>query len=420
MVAKAETMTDGGAQVDTEDHAPGAQAVTAEPRKKPVRLIAGVVLGLGALGVAGWYVAHAGLQSTDDAQVDADVVTVPARVSGSVLKVLFAENQKVAAGDVLVEIDPASFRAKLAQAEADVAAAKAAADAADAEVSVIDATARGQKSVAEASLQGANIGVTSSADEIAQADAAVAVADAARRQAESDLTRTRSLVESNALAKQQLDSAQTAFDGATANLAQAKAHQAVVRSSSAQARSRIQEARARLGQSSSVDAQIAQARARAAAAAARVATAQAERDLAALDLSYTKVVAPRAGYASKKSVAVGQMLMLGQPVTSIVPVEEVWITANFKETQLATMRPGQGVEVSVDAYPGLTLHGEVESLSAATGSRFSLLPPENATGNFTKVVQRVPIRIKLKDAPREGEHPLRPGMSADVTVDTRR
>ncbi len=407
MAAKVETIPEVAARAEAE----------APAKKKPVRLIALGVLGVGALGVAAWYAVHAGLESTDDAQVEADVVAVPARVGGQVLKVLFAENQKVAPGDVLVELDPATLTAKLAEAEADLASAKAAADAADAEVEVIGATARGQKSMAEASLQGANIGVTSSVDEVAQADAQVQVAAAARQQAESDLTRTRSLVESSALPKQQLDSAQTAFDAAAANLAQARAHQAVVRSSTAQARSRIQEAKARLGQSSAVEAQIAQARARAAAARARVATSQAARDLSALDLSYTKVVAPREGVASKKSVTAGQMLSMGQPITMVVPTHDVWITANFKETQLAKMRAGQPVDIAIDAYPGLVLHGEVESFSAATGSRFSLLPPENATGNFTKVVQRVPVRVHLKDLP--ADRTLRPGMSADVTVDTR-
>ena len=148
-----------------------------------------------------------------------------------------------------------------------------------------------------------------------------------------------------------------------------------------------------------------------------MATAEAARDLAALDLSYTRIIAPRDGLASKKSVITGQMLSLGQPVVQIVPIDDVWVTANFKETQLNKMRAGQSATVSVDAYPGLKLSGSVQSFSGATGARFSLLPPENATGNFTKVVQRIPVRIHL-EAPQD--RPLRPGMSVEVTIDTRK
>ena len=159
------------------------------------------------------------------------------------------------------------------------------------------------------------------------------------------------------------------------------------------------EASARLKQTSAVPAQIAQARARAAAAKAKVATSQAARDLAALDVVYTKILSPRDGFASKKSVVEGQMLSVGQSIVQIVP-DETWVTANFKETQLNKMRVGQSVDIDVDAYAGMKLHGTVQSFSGATGARFSLLPPENATGNFTKVVQRIPVRVHI-DAPRK-------------------
>jgi membrane fusion protein (multidrug efflux system) len=395
-----------------------AAAAEEAPKKNRVRLIAMGVLAVGVAGVAGWYALHAGLESTDDAQVDADVVNVPARLGGSITKVLFAENQPVKAGDVLVEIDSAQPAAKLAQAEADLAARKAEAAATDAQVAVVEATAKGQKSAAEASLQGAAVSAGSTSDEIAQADAQVAAAQVAVEQAQIDLDRQKKLFADNATPKQELDRAQTAFQAGSANLASAKAHQAVVHSQTAQARAHVEEARARVGQSSAVSAQIDQARARAAAAAAAVQMAQATRDLAALDLSYTKIVAPRDGIASKKSVVIGQMLGVGQTVASIVPTGDAWVTANFKETQLSKMRAGQPVDVEIDAYPGLVLHGDIESFSGATGSRFSLLPPENATGNFTKVVQRVPVRIRLKDVPQD--RTLRPGMSADVTVDVRK
>jgi membrane fusion protein (multidrug efflux system) len=172
-----------------------------------------------------------------------------------------------------------------------------------------------------------------------------------------------------------------------------------------------------VGQSSAVDAQIAQARARAALAHARVESAQAARNLAALDLSYTKIVAPRDGIAARKTVSAGQMLQPGQPVCMLVATDAVWVVANFKETQVGRMRPGQPAEVSVDAYRGLELRGKIESISGGTGSRFALLPPENATGNFTKVVQRIPVRVQLVDPP--ADKVLRAGMSVEVTVNVR-
>jgi membrane fusion protein (multidrug efflux system) len=402
-----------------EDGSPAGQAA-AKPtsgKKSRVRSITLAVLAFAAACIAGWYWLNAGLESTDDAELDADVVNVPAQSSNIVTKVLFTENQAVKAGDVLVDLDSSQARAKLAQAEAQVATAQAAADAADAEIGVTQATVRGQKSAAEASLQGAAVSATSTTDEIAQADAELAAASSALDQTRMDLDRQKRLFADNATPKQELDRAQTAFDGSTAKLAQAKAHQAVVHSRTAEARATVDEARARLGETSAIAERIAQVRAKAAEAHAQLDAAKAERDLAAIDLDHTKVIAPRDGVASKKSVVVGQLVMVGQPVASIVP-NDVWITANYKETQLDKMRVGQSAEIGIDAYPGLKLHGEVESLSGATGARFSLLPPENATGNFTKVVQRVPVRIRIRDVP--ADRALRPGMSADVTVDTRK
>jgi membrane fusion protein (multidrug efflux system) len=382
-----------------------------------VRLILGVVAAVILLGSGGWYAAHKGRETTDDAQVEADVIAVPAQTSGVVEKVLFEENQPVKAGDVLAIIDPAAPTAKLAQAEAELASAKAAADAADSAIAVVEVTSKHQKSAAEASLAGATVGVTASTDEIAQAEAAVTAAKVTRDKTKLDAERAQKLFDTGAISKQEADSAKAAYDAAEARLTQAEAQRATVRASTAQARTKIDEARAKLGQTSASEAQIAEARAQAAAAHARVENAKAVRDLAALDLDHTKIVAPHDGVASKKSIVVGQMVAAGQPVVMIVPVHDAWVVANFKETQLSHMRVGQPADVEIDAYPGVVVHGEVESLSGATGSRFSLLPPDNASGNFTKVVQRVPVRIELKDPPPD--HPLRPGMSVEVTVDSR-
>ena len=421
MSASATAVSDGQAGRATrheEEQAKGAGEPSATTTRRRPLLIAAGVLAVACLGVGGRYILTAGLESTDDAQIEADVVAVPSLTNGPVLRVLFTENQVVKAGDVLVEIDPATATARLAEAEAELASSRAAADGANAAVSIVEATAQGQKSAADASLRGASVGAAATADEIQQAGAQVAAATSTRELAQSDLERVRQLYASAALPKQQLDAAQSAFDTANANLEQAKAHQSFVSASHTQAYARIQEARARVGQASPVDAQIREARARAEQAEARVATAQAARDLAAIDLAHTKILAPRDGIASKKTAVVGQMLVSGQPVVQIVPVTDVWVTANFKETQLGKMRVGQPVAVEVDAYPDLELHGVVESLSGATGARFSLLPPENATGNFTKVVQRVPVRIRFEHL--LGGSPLRTGLSAYVTVDTRK
>ena len=402
----------------TVDEAETREAAEVPAKKGKIRIIAVGALAAGALGILGWYATRAGLEDTDDAQLDADVVSVPARIGGLVEKVRFSDNQRVKAGDVLVELDHAQPEARLREAEAQLAADTAAAEAADNEVAIIKATATGQKGAAEATLRGSSVAATATEDQIAQADAQVRQAAVSHGQAKTDLDRVKQLFAQGAIARQQLDDAQSRFDATEAALTQAKAQQSFVRAGVAQAQSRVAEASARLNQSGSVEAQIAQARARAAAAHAKVETSKSARDLAALDLSYTRIVAPRDGLASKKSVVVGQMVAFGQPVVQIVPIDDLWVTANFKETQLNKMRAGQPVDVDVDAYAGLKLRGTVESFSGATGARFSLLPPENATGNFTKVVQRVPVRIRLDAIPQD--RMLRPGMSVEVTVDTRK
>jgi membrane fusion protein, multidrug efflux system len=381
-------------------------------------VVFGLLLALGITGGGAWYLAHRGIERTDDAQVDTDVVSVPSRAAGVVVKVLFDDNQAVKEGDVLAELDDAPARARLAQAEAALASAQATADAADADASVSAVNARGNKSVAEASLQTAAAGATSSREQIAEGEAALHTAQVAVSQATVERDRSRALFEQGAVARAQLDQAMTAFDAATAQLEQARARVATLRSSVVQARSRIHEASARVQQASDIELLIQQAAARARAAHAQVSTAKALRDLAALELSYTRILAPQAGVVSKRTVAVGQMVSAGQPVVQLVPSQTPWVTGNFKETQLGRMRAGQPAVIEIDAFPGLELHGEVESLSAATGARFALLPPDNASGNFTKVVQRVPVRVRLTGAPAGVT--LRPGMSAELSIDTRR
>ncbi len=389
-------------------------------RKKKSRKTLSIMLTIGACAaVAGgaYYVAHRGLETTDDAQIDADIVSVPARTMSTVTAVHFTENQAVKAGALLVELDPEPAKARLAQAEANLEAAKANAEAADADAQVTGTNAVGNKSVAQAQVQGAASSASATKPQIAEAEAQVESAQASFDKAKVDLDRSKALAASGSISKADVERDQTAFDTANAQVAQSKARLATMKASTDQAWSQVQVASAKLKQATDVDVLVRQARAKAQSAKAQVATAQAARDLAALDLAYTKIVAPSDGVVSKKTVIVGQMISPGQGIVQLVPVQRDWVTGNFKETQLANMHVGQLAEVELDTYPGMKLHGEVESFSAATGARFSLLPPDNATGNYTKVVQRVPVRIHLRDVPESLV--LRPGMSVSLTVNTR-
>jgi membrane fusion protein (multidrug efflux system) len=238
---------------------------------------------------------------------------------------------------------------------------------------------RARLSQTEADYAAALAGVSSNT-RVGQAEAAIRQAEANARKAHADLDRLLPLAEQEIVSKQQLDGAQAAAAAA--------------------------------------DAQLAAAQAALAAADARVASARAARDQAALQLSYTRLTAPRAGVVSKKTVEVGQLVQPGQPLLSVVPLDDIWVTANLKETEVEDVNPGDAADITVDAYPGVHVAGHVESLSPATGAKFSLLPPDNATGNFTKVVQRIPVRIRL-DRPNDAQRPLRPGMSVVVTITTK-
>jgi membrane fusion protein (multidrug efflux system) len=382
-------------------------------RRKLLVFAGGAVLAVTSIG---WYVEHRGLEATDDAQTDGEIVAVPARLNGTIAEVAFVENQHVKAGDLLALIDDATARAKLGEAEAALLAAKASADAADAEVELSKTNALGNKSVAEAGLQAAAAGMASSKSQVDEAEAQVRSATATLTLAATDRDNVRALFVSDAVSKAELDKAETAYSLAGASLEAARSRLSSIRESTHEARGRVAEASARAKQSSDIEVFVKQARAKAEAAHAQVETAKATRDLAALDLEHTRIVAPHDGVVSKKTINEGQSVSAGQTVVQIV-TPEVWVTANFKETQIGHMHPGQPVHFSADAYPGVDLSGEVESLSGATGVRFSLLPPDNATGNFTKVVQRVPVRVRVHAVP-DGVV-LRPGMSVELMVDTR-
>jgi len=397
---------------------PPAAAVDAEaePPKNKRRpfVIVGIVVAVMLLGIGGYLLLTAGEEGTDDAAIAADMVPVGTRVAGQVVKVHVIENQLVHKGDVIAEIDPADYAARVQQAEADLASQEAQAAAADAQVAVTEAGSKGGLSSAKAALAGSTVSVGSAEAQLQAARASLMRAEADARKAALDLSRAKELKAANAVPQERVDNAQAANDSAVAALAQAKAQVAVAQQARQAAEEHVGEMRGRLNQSSPIAAQIAAARAQADLAHARVKSAQAQLELARLQLSYTAVKAPADGVASKLTVHEGQLVAVGSPVIELVPTE-TYIIANFKETQLDKMKPGQRADIKVDAYPGKKFEGKVESLSGGTGSSFSLLPADNASGNFVKVVQRVPVRIAWTRAP---EVPMRAGLSVDVTVHT--
>ena len=377
--------------------APVEVATSSRPRKR--FLILGAVV-LAALLLAGlWAFLSSGKESTDDAQIEADVVPVATRVAGQVQKLLVRDNQHVKKGDLILQLDDADYAARMAQAQAEQETAIAQAAAADAQAQVAAAGARGGLTTARA-------GMTGSSADLATAQAGLSRAEAEERKATLELQRARELRAANVFPQSKLDDDQAASDVARAALAQARA-------ALDSAQSRIGEAQGRLSQNAPVDQAIAVAQANARLAHARQRSADATLNLARLQLSYTRMVAQEDGQITRLTAREGQMVQPGQPVAALVP-DYTYVVANFKETQIGRMKPGQTVDIEVDAYGGRKLEGKVESLAGGTGSRFSLMPPDNASGNYVKVVQRVPVRIAWVNPP--AELALRPGLSADVTV----
>ena len=330
-------------------------------RRVVLGVLAVVVLVAAALLARQWIFGRTHI-GDDNAQVEGHVIPVLSRVGGYVATVEVDENHNVRAGQVMVRIDESDLKARLAQTEADLASA------------IAVGGGKGETGQASAQLQAAQ--------------AAVEQARANARKTSSDLERYRSLAERSIISRQQLDAAEAA---ATAAQAQQQAAQE----------------------------QVLAARAGLRGAESRVASARASRDQAALMLSYALIRAPETGVVTRKSVEVGQYVQAGQPLMSVVPLHDVWVVANLKETTVRNVLPGDRVEITVDSYPGKRYRGHVQSLSPATGAKFSLLPPDNATGNFTKVVQRIPVRVGL-DEPNDPVRPLRPGMSVHVTITTAR
>jgi len=396
-----------------------------------VRILIGVVL-LAAVGIGVWWWIAAGRESTDDAQVDAHITPIASRIGGTVLHVPVEANQEVEAGAVLVEIDKRDYEIALERARAELADMEAAAVAARASVPITsttassnEMTARGGVEQAESSYLEAQQGVEVARTRLTTAQARQREAAANALKASRDVERLKPLLAKDEIAQQQFDAAvaaaaasKAATESAEAQVKEAELGIRVAESRLAQAGVGRQQASAELKTAQTAPERVTASRARADAADAKVRQNRAIVKQAELNLEYATVKAPVKGIVSRKGVEVGQVVQAGQALMTVIPLDRVWITANFKETQLEHMRPGQRVAIDVDAYGGREFSGKVESLAAATGSRFSLLPPDNATGNYVKVVQRVPVRIQL-DEGQDPEHLLRPGMSVVPTVYTR-
>jgi membrane fusion protein (multidrug efflux system) len=392
-------------------------------------LMAVVVVALVGAGV--WLWATAGRESTDDAQVDAHVTPIAARVGGTVQRVPVVDNQHVDAGATLVEIDPRDYQVAVERARAELADAQAAAQAADVNVPITATTAstgvtsaRGGVEQARAAVEGGRGGVDTARARLQTAQARLREAEATATKTARDVERFKGLLAKDEIPQQQFDAAQAAADAAHASADSARSQVAEAELGIKSAESRLKEARAAeqqaeagLRAAQTAPEQVTAQRARAAAAQARVQQMHAQVKQAELNLEYATVKSPVKGTVSRKSVEVGQVVQPGQPLMAVIALDRVWITANFKETQLENMRPGQAVVVKVDAYGGREFRGKVDSIAAATGARFSLLPPDNATGNFVKVVQRIPVKIVL-DEGQDPEHMLRPGMSVVPTIYT--
>ncbi len=401
----------------------------AHPMAKWVVLVLLIVVAAGVYWAWGYYSVR---ESTDDAQVDGHIDPISARVGGTVIEVNVDDNQVVKAGTVLVRIDPKDYQVALDRVTADAAAAEATAAAARTGVPIMETMTASRVDTADAGVRAAQAGIEAARKEVATAQAQLVASQARLREAEArsqlaqqNLARMKQLVARDEISQQQYDvnvsdaqAASAAVDSARAAVAQAEQGVPVARSHVAQAEAALAQAEAGVQAAKVRPEQIATSRSEAGSAASKFKLNQAAVEQAQLNLGYTVVRAPVDGVVSRKSVELGQVIQAGQPLLALVELQDVWVTANYKETQLHHMLVGQAAVVKVDAYGGREFRGHVDSIAAATGARFSLLPPENATGNYVKVVQRVPVKIVLE----KGEDPqrlLRPGMSVEATVMTK-
>ena len=386
-----------------------------QPKSRRRGVIAVVVLVLVVAAIALWW--HSTFsEDTDDAQVNGHLIQVSARINGQVLKVDVEENQVVKAGDTIAELDPRDYQVAVENAEAALASAQANAAAADVNVPITTANTGSNLRSAGADVSGTQAGIAQAEKQLEAAHARVTQAEANATKAQADLERYKPLVAKDVISKQQYDAAVAAADATRAAVADAHASEQAAADGVRIAHDKESQAQAGLKYAETGPQQVAAQSARAKQALAQVAQAQAQLDQAKLNLSYTKIVAPAAGIITRKSVELDQNVAAGQNLLTLVSLEDLWVTANFKETQLKHMSAGQAVEIAVDAT-GKSYHGKVTQIGGATGSVLSLFPPENATGNYVKVVQRVPVRVDFTDLKNEDpNHLLRPGLSVEPKV----
>jgi membrane fusion protein (multidrug efflux system) len=380
------------------------------------RVIIAVVVALLVLVAAGLWWHSTYTEDTDDAQINGHLIQVSARVAGQVAKVYVEENQVVKAGDVIAELDPSDYKVAVENAEAALASAQANAAAANVNVPITTINTGSNLRSADANVSGSQAGVGQAEKQLDSAHARVTQAQANYTKAQADLERYKPLVEKDVISKQQFDAAVAAADATKAAVADARANEQAAVDGVKVAMEREAQAQAGLKYAQTGPEQVVAQSARAKQAEAQVQQAQAQLDMAKLNLSYTRIVAPAAGIITRKSVEINQNVAPGQNLLMLVSLEGLWVTANLKETQLRHMSAGQAVEIEVDST-GKTYHGKVTQIGGATGSVLSLFPPENATGNYVKVVQRVPVRIDFDNlAGEDPNHELRPGLSVEPKV----
>jgi membrane fusion protein, multidrug efflux system len=385
-------------------------------RTVKLALISVAVLAALAVGIHYYLYARAH-ESTDDAFIDSHTTAISPKVASYVSRVYIDDNWHVKQGDLLVELDARDFEARLAQAQANLAAATARHQSAEINVRVVSTTAGAGIDQAEAGVQAAQRQVDEGHSRSEQARAQVDAAAAEATRAKADGERYERLLTYRAVSRQERDNAVATDTAAAANLDAARQAQQAAFDNLHRAESQLGEAKARLASARVAPSQVAYSRSQVDTSAAEIAQAEAEVRQAKLNLSYTKIYAPESGRVTRKSVEPGRYVQVGQTLFSIVP-DRVWVVANFKETQLRYMRPGQPATIKVDAYPDKVFKGHVDSIQAGSGAAFSLLPPENATGNYVKVVQRVPVKILIDDPPGPNRV-LGPGMSVEPEVTVR-
>ncbi|HEX3660363.1 MAG TPA: HlyD family secretion protein [Acidobacteriaceae bacterium] len=377
-----------------------------------------IIIGVVAVLVAGallfwWHSTY--YEDTDDASVDGHLVQISSRIVGHVSDVKVDQNQYVDAGTLLVQIDPSDFQTAVNQAEANLEAAEASYEAARVNVPIIHINTGSNLNTANADVASANATVAQSQRQLQAAQARVTAAKANYTKAKLDLERYTPLVEKDIISKQQYDAAVAAASSSEASVNEAQANLIAAQEGVRIARDRVLQAVSSQKYAQTGPQQVAIERAKADQAAAQVDQARAQLAQAKLNLSYTQIYAPVAGIITTKSVENGQNVSVGQALMTLVDLNNVWITANFKETQLQSMKVGQIVTIHVDAYDR-DYDGKVTQIGGATGSMLSLFPPENATGNYVKVVQRIPVRIDLTKPSEDSDHSLRPGMSVEPKV----